>query len=116
MQQGSDPANLPTRIARDAQHRQLHIPWADGHRSVYDWEYLRWRCPCAFCRGEWGQPGQLDRVRSLTPEQTELRSMEHVGRYAVKIVWADGHDTGLYAFRDLRAICPCSECQGGNPH
>jgi len=30
--------------------------------------------------------------------------IELVGRYAVKPIWRNGHDTGLYTFRNLRAL------------
>ena len=33
-----------------------------------------------------------------------------VGRYGVQITWSDGHDTGIYTFENLRALCPC--CRG----
>jgi DUF971 family protein len=35
-----------------------------------------------------------------------------VGRYAVQPTWADGHDTGIYAFRVLRQSCPCGQHDG----
>ena len=112
VQQSSDPASRPTRIARDAEHRQLRIPWADGHESVYEWEYLRRHCPCAPCQGELGAPGAMASNPILLADQTFLRTMEHVGRYAVKLVWGDGHDVGIYTFRELRSLCPCPACQG----
>ena len=28
------------------------------------------------------------------------------------LTWADGHSTGIYSFRMMRAICPCEECGG----
>ena len=30
----------------------MTIQWADGHQSAYDFELLRWSCPCAECAGE----------------------------------------------------------------
>jgi len=36
--------------------------------------------------------------------------MELTGNYALKINWSDGHNTGIYNFRDLRANCPCEVC------
>lgn len=110
MQNTPDLAVRPTRIVRDADHRALRIPWADGHESTYGWEYLRRNCPCAHCRGEWGAPGYLDSMPILTVEQTFLKGMQIVGRYALQLTWGDGHTTGIYAFRDLRALCPdCRE-------
>ena len=34
----------------------------------------------------------------------ELRDLSPVGNYALKLVWGDGHDTGLYSFRYLREL------------
>ena len=34
------------------------------------------------------------------------------GNYGVSFAWRDGHDTGIYTFRYLRALCPCAECGG----
>jgi DUF971 family protein len=87
----------------------LEIDWADGHRTVYDTVTLRWLCPCAFCRGEAGQPGWLDAAPTLTPEQTRLVDVQLVGGYALSPTWADGHHTGYYTFERLREACPCPE-------
>ena len=38
-------------------------------------------------------------------------TVEPVGNYALRIVWNDGHDTGIYSYDHLRQICPCPECQ-----
>lgn len=106
----SDIIVEPLTITADVDERFLRIEWADGHQSVYDFEYLRWACPCATCRGEMGRPGELDVIESLTPEQTELTDIVQVGRYAICPIWADGHSTGIYTYGYLRRICPCPEC------
>jgi DUF971 family protein len=33
-----------------------------------------------------------------------------VGAYALRIVWSDGHDDGIWAFEALRRDCPCAQC------
>jgi DUF971 family protein len=33
-----------------------------------------------------------------------------VGRYALSIEWSDGHDSGIYSYQTLRALCPCVRC------
>jgi DUF971 family protein len=33
-----------------------------------------------------------------------------VGQYAIQIEWSDGHSSGIFNFRDLRANCPCEAC------
>jgi DUF971 family protein len=92
----------PVDIRYDNARQRLEISWADGHEGAYDYEFLRWRCPCAECAGEMGFPGRLQSVRQLAPEQHALASIELVGNYAVRPTWADGHDTGIYAFDRLR--------------
>ena len=94
----------PSTITADVDTRLSRIEWTDGHESVYDFDPLRWACPCATCRGEMGRPGMLDQVERLTPEQTELVDIQQVGRYAIMPVWADGHSTGIYTYQYLREL------------
>jgi DUF971 family protein len=35
-----------------------------------------------------------------------------VGYYAYSIEWSDGHNTGIFTFDLLRALCECDACQG----
>ena len=97
-------AATPIDIELDTGARRLRFTWADGRQSAYEWEYLRWRCPCAECSGEGEYPGQLQDRTSLRPEEVEMIDVDLVGRYAVKPTWRDGHDTGLFTFRNLRAM------------
>lgn len=106
MSAGNQAATEPVDIRYDNARQRLEISWADGQDSAYDYEFLRWKCPCASCAGEMGQPGELQLVETLRPEQYQLRSIELVGLYAVRPTWADGHDTGIYAFDRLRALAP----------
>jgi DUF971 family protein len=99
----------PRAIHADRGARTLRIEWQDGHRTVYDFTTLRWLCPCAFCRGEAGQPGWLDSDPVLTEEQVTLSDVSLVGHYALQPYWADGHATGFYTFALLRDACPCEE-------
>jgi DUF971 family protein len=100
----------PRRIHADRQARTLEIDWADGHHTVYDFVALRWLCPCAFCRGEMGQPGWLHSRPTLTPDQTRIVDVHLVGGYAIAPQWGDGHHTGFYTFQLLRDRCPCPDC------
>src|SRR3712207_817173 len=97
-------ATSPTEIELETAGRRLRFAWADGRRSDYDWEYLRWRCPCAWCAGEGSIPGALADRTELRDEEIEMIDVDLVGRYAVQPVWRDGHDTGLFTFRKLRGL------------
>jgi len=101
----------PQAITGYRERRELEIVWHDGHTTTHDWEYLRWQCPCATCRGEGGVPGMLASLTELSPEQTALEGIEQTGHYAITLIWADGHGTGIYTFEYLRRLCRCPECQ-----
>ncbi len=106
---GRDP-HAPIRIHADREARTLRIDWGDEHVTTYDFERLRWLCPCAYCRGEAGLPGWLDSAPVLSAEQTRLVDIALVGSYAVAPTWGDGHHTGYYTFAALRDHCPCPTC------
>ncbi len=101
----------PDVIGGSIERRVVEITWLDGHKSEYDFEYLRWSCPCALCQGEGGAPGALTYATALSPEQADLQDMQPVGNYAMSLAWADGHNTGIYTWENLRRMCPCEECQ-----
>jgi DUF971 family protein len=103
-------APVPVALSKDGPDR-LVVEWNDGHRSIYTWSHLRAHCPCASCREERDKPP--DPFRILKPsELVPLApvSMPRVGRYAYKIVWSDGHETGIYTLEHLRSLCQCEQC------
>jgi DUF971 family protein len=110
MSWGASPAATPVHIELDRAGRRLVVRWADEHESGFDWEYLRWRCPCAECSGEGGQPGVLSSLPMFRPGQADMVDVNLTGRYAVTPTWGDGHALGIYSFRMLRTICPCDIC------
>ena len=111
MQRLSYEQRMPDVIAPAPDRRVIEITWLDGHHSGYGYEFLRWQCPCAICRGEGGVPGILEHLEKLTVEQTDLVDLGPVGNYAMNLAWRDGHNTGIYSWEYLRGLCPCPECQ-----
>jgi DUF971 family protein len=85
------------------------IEWADGHRGVYPHAILRGYCPCAGCQGHEG----TIRFVGASGQELELDQIEPVGNYALRLVWFDGHGSGLYSYRYLRALCRCEACAPG---
>ncbi len=94
----------------------LKIDWNDGHRSEYTVAYLRDECPCASCSGAHGtEPQKSSYSAPPAPFQMykptlKMNSVEEMGHYAIRILWSDGHNTGIYSFDHLRKICPCPQC------
>src|SRR5438093_9769125 len=101
----------PLNIRREG-NDLLVIDWSDGVRTTATWQHLRRHCPCAGCREEREKPP--DPFKILKPEQLKPLApvaMAPVGRYAYKITWSDGHDTGIFTLEHLRSLCECPECQ-----
>ena len=106
---------LPVSLSKEGDER-LVIQWNDGHRGVYAWMHLRENCPCAGCRDQKVQPA--DPFRVLKPAELQpLKpvAFEAVGNYAYKIVWSDGHDSGIYTLEYLRTLCQCPQCTQKRP-
>jgi DUF971 family protein len=94
----------------------IKIDWRGGHRSEYTCGYLRDQCPCATCTGAHGTAPQKTDFSSGNPFQLyrpapKMQDIEQVGNYALRILWNDGHSSGIYSWEHLRRICPCQECE-----
>ena len=87
---------------------RITIKWADGHETIYAARDLRLACRCAMCIEETSGKPLLDPA-TVTPN-VRAKAIELIGNYAISIDWSDGHTTGIYNFRDLRANCPCAAC------
>ena len=104
-----DPKTTPRTVRAPEGGRQMEIDWADGHTSLHPHRILRGFCPCAHCQGHQGP------IRFQEGGDLELRGIEESGQYALRLVWGDGHATGIYAFSFLRDLCTCSACAEGDP-
>jgi DUF971 family protein len=91
----SDP--VPTEIKLRSRSRVLRVAFDDGADFELPFEYLRVHSPSAEVTGH--GPGQ--EVLVLGKEAVGIQAVEPVGQYAVKLVFDDGHDTGLYTWRYL---------------
>lgn len=90
----------PTEIKLRKQSRILEVAFDDGERFELSFEYLRVYSPSAEVRGH--GPGQ-ERLQ-VGKEAVVLRAVEPVGHYAVRLVFDDGHNTGLYSWKYLREL------------
>ena len=91
---------------------ELRITWDDGHISLFTFGFLRDNCPCASCSGETVllREYHAPAPDKTTPGRYELKGIEQVGAYAIQLLWADGHNTGIYSWEYLRDSCQCKEC------
>lgn len=97
---------VPKSLKADTAAGVLEVVWADDHQVRYPLRYLRENCNCAVCVDELTGRRILD--LATIPDDIAIRSMRHVGSYAVGIEWSDGHNTGLLTWERLRDLDPGS--------
>ena len=87
----------PTDIRLHQKSRVLEISFNDGANFSLPCEFLRVHSPSAEVRGH--GPGQ--EVLQVGKEDVNISAIEPVGSYAIKLVFDDGHSTGLYTWSYL---------------
>jgi len=91
---------LATEIKLRTRSRVLEVAFDDGAHYLLPFEYLRVHSPSAEVKGH--GPGQ--EVLVLGKQHVGIKAVEPVGQYAVKLVFDDGHDSGLYSWKYLREL------------
>lgn len=98
-----DPGGNPeTPVAMSYDRGNLRIVWEDGDETHLDARDLRLACQCAACRDEIsGQP-------LLAPDSVPLDVVPtriwNVGNYGIGVAFSDGHGSGIYTYKALRAM------------
>ena len=87
-------APYPIDIKLQKRSRKLQIQFSDGEQFELPMEYLRVFSPSAEVQGHGGGEGVLVPAK----ETVNIDQIEPVGRYAVRLVFDDGHNTGLYTW------------------
>ncbi len=90
------PAAFPVEFHLVSAERVLEVAWNNGQRNRFSLKYLRGWCPCAACQGHF-----TGFKRFIEKASDKLVNIEPVGSYAVRMSWADGHASGIYAFSYL---------------
>lgn len=91
----------PTQITLQRRSRRLYVEFADGTAGSLTAEYLRVHSPSAEVTGH----GAGEGVLVTGKEKVGIDLVEPVGRYAVRLVFDDGHNTGLYTWPVLYELC-----------
>jgi DUF971 family protein len=92
--------SVPTEIRLRTRSRVLAVHFEGGEHFELPFEYLRVYSPSAEVKGH--GPGQ--EVLVLGKEQVGIKAVEPVGQYAVRLIFDDGHDTGLYTWAYLHEL------------
>ena len=92
---------IPTEIKLHQQSRILELTYDDGKRFELSYEFLRVFTPSAEARGH--APGQ--ETLQVGKRDIDILGIEPVGNYAIKPVFSDGHDSGLFSWDMLHTLC-----------
>ncbi len=90
----------PIEINLQQKSRRLVVLFDEGSRFEFSCEFLRVHSPSAEVRGH----GTGNEVLQRGKEGVNITAIEPVGNYAVKLVFDDGHDSGLYSWDYLYKI------------
>lgn len=87
-------AAWPTELRFNKARAELLITFDDGGQASIPFELLRVESPSAETKGHGGEtPPPPAKKRHVS-----VLGADPVGRYAVKITFSDGHNTGLYTW------------------
>ena len=91
---------IPTEIKLHQKSRQIEFSFDNGETYQVSYEFLRVFTPSAEARGH--GPGQ--ETLQTHKRDVEILRLEAVGNYAIKPVFSDGHDSGLYSWDVLYTL------------
>jgi DUF971 family protein len=98
-------STIPPPEAIDLIGNMVAIRWPDGREDYIPMDYLRAKSPSADTAGE---PDLFGNIHGADP-RTEFPGVtvtgyQTVGRYAIRFIFSDGHQTGLYSFPYLKEL------------
>lgn len=98
---------VPSEIRLDRAARVLHVSFDDGTAYALPAEYLRVESPSAEVQGH--NPGQKQTVAGR--RHVGIIAIEPVGHYAVRLVFDDLHDTGIFTWDYLGELGREQDCR-----
>ena len=90
----------PTELRLKRAERRLEVDFDDGSRFVFPAEFLRVESPSAEVQGH----GPNERRTVPGRRHVGIVGLEPVGHYAVRILFDDTHDTGIYSWDYLHQL------------
>lgn len=90
----------PTEIIVHQQSRRLEIAFGETERYSLDFEFLRVHSPSAAVKGH----GVGQEVLQVGKRDVTISAIEPVGHYAIKPVFSDGHESGIFTWDYLREL------------
>lgn len=100
----------PTEIRLNKAEKALEVVFDNGETMRYPAEYLRVESPSAEVQGH--SPSQKKTVPGR--RHVGIMNIEPVGNYAIRILFDDMHDTGIYSWQYLYELGKDREVRWAN--
>jgi DUF971 family protein len=94
------PSPQPLEIKVRTESRVLDVRFDDGSHYQLPFEYLRVFSPSAEVKGHGGGEGILQTGK----QRVGITGVEPIGNYALRLIFDDGHSTGLYSWSFLHDL------------
>jgi DUF971 family protein len=92
--------NAPLEIKLRKKSKLLSIEYADNEIFELSFEFLRVHSPSAEVKGH----GPAQAVLQLNKHNVMIEAIEPIGHYAIRLIFDDGHDSGLYTWKYLHEL------------
>ena len=96
----SDDENKVKSIIYNKLKKTLNIAFYDNYSGNLSAELLRVESPSAEVQGH----SSKNKNTPLNKNNVSIKQIERVGNYAIRIIFDDGHDTGIYSWSYLRSM------------
>jgi len=96
----SGDSNKAKSIIYNKLKKSLNIEFCDNYSSNISAELLRIESPSAEVQGH----SSKNKKTPLNKNNVSIKQIERVGNYAIRIIFDDGHDTGIYSWSYLREL------------
>ena len=90
---------MPTELDLSKDKISLTVRWPDGKATAISASYLRQHCNSASAKR-----ARLDEIDTILMPELTINDIRAIGRYAVNLVFSDGHDRGIYPWAYLRDL------------
>ena len=90
----------PVEIRLRRSERRLEVDFDDGSRFAFPAEFLRVESPSAEVQGH----GPHEHRTIPGKRDVGIAGLEPVGHYAVRVLFDDGHDTGIFSWEYLHRL------------
>ena len=87
-------------IVYNKRNKDINIKFFDNYTGIISAELLRVESPSAEVQGH----SPKEKKTILNKNKVSITNIEKVGNYAIRIIFDDGHDTGIYSWSYLRKM------------